>query len=355
MYNNKVWFYVYMTKTYFYYLAKKQKPDKYITHKKEEEKEKHKNYIMLQYPTSSPVFQENTKSSLLQQQQQDENMSGNSPTKPSAKKSASPSKKKMRKSAPRDVQGLLASVELLKQELRMQDEQRRMVEVVPPMKELHVLVLGVPHCGAACFAANYSGERVDEDTHESRSVQQLENDFVAVRTLCEKNVFNVKQPILRGAEGAIIVCDAQRPASVRTAAKWKRELDTACEVLGLSPLRCVLVVNKSDGAAQRGGGGKLLSRSQVTNIVQEESEKFEEIFLASALTGNNVKEAFEAILLKKQSKVEKESPPTIVEEVILKQDVNNNNNTIEIPSNHLPQPVPVVSSSSHGRAKCVIS
>jgi small GTP-binding protein len=97
--------------------------------------------------------------------------------------------------------------------------------------------------------------------------------------LGQKGTKSLQSAYYRGANGAILVCDITRPESIRNLTAWKEDLQA---IVGETPV--VLVANKCDLGADN---------QQVLDEIGRALGR--EFILTSALTGEGVEEAFNAL------------------------------------------------------------
>jgi len=159
-----------------------------------------------------------------------------------------------------------------------------------PDSVFHILVLGSFGSGATSLAARFIGQRIADG--RGMRVFKHGDHYVPVSIQVAHTPNELDEKTIRRACGAVIVCDsASAVPSVRAASQWKKELDTARKVLGLPSLCTVLAATKFDGASKN-----TLADKEITELASVEGADFDRVFSASALTGLNVDNAFDAVI-----------------------------------------------------------
>lgn len=165
---------------------------------------------------------------------------------------------------------------------------------------LKILVIGETNTGKTSLVNRYVQNEFKEDVGPTIAcefalkVQNIDGKSVRVQVwdiAGQDRIGSISKLYCRDAVGAVVVCDCTKPATLKLAAEWKKQVDEHVQMPDKSPLPMLLLANKYDIREK--------AETPITESMLQEAASqgsFAGQYFTSAKHGHNVDQAFIQLL-----------------------------------------------------------
>lgn len=168
---------------------------------------------------------------------------------------------------------------------------------------IKIIVVGDQNVGKTCILARYSRDQFDSTSPPTLGMdfqsKLLEYKGRTIRLqlwdIAGQERYNaVSKLYVRGAYGAIIVCDVKEAQSLQSSLKWKKMIEESCDWKDGKPIPMILVQNKVDELK----GVGLIQPFQTDQSLQEfaTTNGFDGAIQSSAKDNTNIPDLFNLVI-----------------------------------------------------------